>query len=52
MSNKIKIYIQSDGFAIEFENKHYSFNQEDDPSDKLKKLFNNLGYEVDIVEDY
>ncbi len=46
------IGIESDGFSITINGKRYRFDQEDDPSIKLTKLFESLGYKVEISEDY
>ena len=52
MNKEITIGIASDGFTITYNDKHYWINQEDDPSIKLKELFETMGYIVNVEEDY
>jgi hypothetical protein len=52
MTNEITIGIACDGFTIIHEDKHYYINQEDDPSVKLRELFETMGYTVLIEEHY
>lgn len=52
MNSTVIIGIESDGFSITISGKRYRIDQEDDPSLELTKLFENLGYEVEISADY
>lgn len=49
---EITISIAADGFTITLDDTHYYINQEDDPSIKLRELFESIGYTVSIEEDY
>jgi len=49
---QITISIASDAFTIIHDNTQYYINQEDDPSIKLRELFESIGYTVSIEEDY
>jgi hypothetical protein len=51
-NNQITIAIACDGFTIIHDDKRYWINQEDDPSIKLRELFESIGYTVTVEEDY
>jgi hypothetical protein len=51
-NKQIIIAVACDGFTIIHNNTHYWINQEDDPSVKLKELFETMGFEVEVEEDY
>jgi len=44
----VTIGVACDGFTIIIADKEYSINQEDDPGEKLKELFLDLGYKVKL----
>lgn len=48
----VTIGIEAGAFSITIGGKRYRIDQEDDPSVELTKLFKNLGYNVEISEDY
>lgn len=52
MTKEIMIAVACDGFTIIHNDIHYWINQEDDPSVKLKELFESMGYKVEVEEDY
>lgn len=52
MNSTVTIGIEAGAFSITIGGKRYHIDQEDDPSIELTKLFENLGYEVEISEDY
>lgn len=49
---KIVIEVMSDAFALKIDKDYYYINQENDPSEKLKQVFEKLGWEVEIEEVY
>ncbi len=52
MQPVVTIGIEAGAFSITIGGKRYHIDQEDDPSVDLTKLFENLGYDVEISEDY
>lgn len=52
MNSTVIIGIEAGAFSIAIGGKRYHIDQEDDPSVELTKLFKDLGYEVEISEDY
>lgn len=48
----IDIGVACDGFTILVDDRHFWVSQEDDPSIKLKELFEYLGFKVTVSEDY
>ena len=53
MNSTVTIGIEAgEAFSITIGGKRYHIDQEDDPSVELSKLFEALGYEVEISEDY
>lgn len=53
MNNKsIEVVISYDGFSITYKGERITFNQEDDLARKFIMLFNALGLEVEITEEY
>ena len=51
-NKQIIISVAGDGFTIIHDDIHYWVDQEDDPSVKLKELFETLGFDVEVEEDY
>ena len=52
MKTIVTIGIEAGAFSITVEGRRYHIDQEDDPSIELTKLFESLGYHVDISEVY
>lgn len=52
MNSTVTIGIEAGAFSITIGGKRYRIDQEDDPSVELTKLFEYLGYTVEISEDY
>lgn len=52
MNSTVTIGIEAGAFSITINGKRYHIDQEDDPSVELTKLFEDLGYNVEISEDY
>lgn len=48
----IKIGVSYDSVTLHHQDFEMYINQEDDVAAKLKKLFEHLGYSVEIIEDY
>lgn len=49
---KITVSVACDGFSVEFDGQRYRINQEDDPGEVLKEIFETLGFEVELEEDW
>ena len=52
MKTIVTIGIEAGAFSITIDGKRYRIDQEDAPSIELTNLFKNLGYPVEISEDY
>jgi hypothetical protein len=52
MQPTITVGISYDGFYIEYGGKRINVNQEDDYEEKLREIFEHLGYYVEIEQDY
>lgn len=52
MKPTITIGIEAGAFTITLNGIRYHIDQEDDPSIELSKLFNEMGYHVEVDEDY
>lgn len=48
----VTIGIMCDAFSITIDDCTYYISQEDDPSIELSRLFNEMGYHVEVSEDY
>ena len=48
----VTIGIEAGAFSITIDGERYHIDREDDPSIELTKLFESLGYHVEISEDY
>lgn len=52
MKKFVIIGIEAGAFSITLDGKRYRIDQEDDPSVEMTKLFESIGYVVEISEDY
>lgn len=52
MNSTVTIGIEAGAFSITIGGTQYRIDEEDDPSVELTKLFEDLGYNVEISEDY
>lgn len=48
----VEVGISYDGFSVTYKGERITFNQEDDLAPKFLILFNTLGFEVEITEEY
>lgn len=52
MKPTITIGLACDGFRISFNGNDHFVNQEDDQQEKLKEIFEKLGYHVELEDDF
>ena len=52
VKKSVEVGIQSDGFVIRTKDKTFHFSQEESNEEEFKKLFEHLGFDVTVAEEY
>jgi hypothetical protein len=54
MSNQVKLYWNAEGWEVYINNRRYGWDHHDDDMGTLalKTMLSDLGYEVEIIDDY